>query len=535
MFILRTYLLAYCYDAVGSRTAQTATIIVVFTDTSTGPNGITAWLWDFGDGVTGTLLGSNFAVSATSSVQEYPDVAYNATTGEYLVAWHQDSLVYARRVLSDGAPSGAAVLVSHENGQPPASGLAERPALAYNPDQGHYLVAWADTRHDPGGVLGDILVQRLSLTGTLVGANTAVLSRTLDEFHAAVAYNPVAGEYLVAALGGAYDSVLAQRVSDAGVAVGNVITVTTPTPQSGAFGRPAVAAESDGESVVVWTDQDRAGLQRLTASGAFIGGAIVVDDDVNAEDASVAYGADDNSHLVAWIGVGSAYARVFRPVDADFSASPVQGSAPLVQVLVQQDAGGKTAYLYGVTRVGEQQLAGWVYHLPDALGSVRQLVDGSAQVALARGYMPYGEVLWSAGDGSSAYGFTGEALDASVGLVFLRARYMHPGLGMFLSPDPWNGDAQRPSTMNGWIYAEGNPVNRVDPSGRMTASTAMSQLGLEDPSEGNGPFDILMGLIPIEILEDDVTFACEDGDETPWIVAWLCGRWRRAMLCYPSA
>jgi hypothetical protein len=198
-------------------------------------------------------------------------VAYNATTGEYLVAWHQDSLVYARRVLSDGTPSGAAILVSHENGQPPASGLAERPALAYNPDQGHYLVAWADTRYDPGGLLGDILVQRVSLSGTLVGANTAVLSRTLDEFHAAVAYNPVAGEYLVAALGGAYDSVLAQRVSYTATAVGNVITVTTPTPQSGAFGRPAAAAESDGESVVVWTDQDRTGLQRLDLDWRAVG------------------------------------------------------------------------------------------------------------------------------------------------------------------------------------------------------------------------------------------------------------------------
>ncbi len=133
-----------------------------------------------------------------------------------------------------------------------------------------------------------------------------------------------------------------------GAAVGGVITVTTPTPQSGAFGRPAVAAESDGESVVVWTDQDRAGLQRLMASGAFIGGAIVVDDDVNAEDASVAYGADDNSHLVAWIGVGSAYARVFRPVDADFSASPVQGSAPLTVTFtnLSKPAASMTSYLW---------------------------------------------------------------------------------------------------------------------------------------------------------------------------------------------
>jgi len=140
-------------------------------------------------------------------------------------------------------------------------------------------------------------------------------------------------------------------------------------------------------------------------------------------------------------------------------------AAPLVQVLVQQDSGGSTRYLYGVTRVGEQQSAGWVYHLSDALGSVRQLVDGGAQVVLARGYMPYGEVLWSQGASDSKYGFTGEAFDASVGLVFLRARYMLPGLGMFLSRDPWEGNIRRPGSMNGWVYGLGNPVKYTDPSG----------------------------------------------------------------------
>jgi RHS repeat-associated protein len=143
-------------------------------------------------------------------------------------------------------------------------------------------------------------------------------------------------------------------------------------------------------------------------------------------------------------------------------------AAPLVQVLTMQDAGGKTTYLYGVTRIGEQQPGGWAYHLADALGSVRQLADASAQVTLARGYMPYGEELWSVGDGSSAYGYTGEDWNTVTRLVFLRARYMQPGLGMFLSRDSWEGNVQRPGSMNGWNYVEGNPVNRVDPSGNIS-------------------------------------------------------------------
>ena len=140
-------------------------------------------------------------------------------------------------------------------------------------------------------------------------------------------------------------------------------------------------------------------------------------------------------------------------------------AAPLVQVLMMQDASGKTAYLYGVTRIGEQQPSGWAYHLSDALGSVRQLVDDAAQVTLARGYMPYGEELWSLGDGSSAYGYTGEDWNVTTQLVFLRARYMQPGPGVFLSRDAWEGDTLRPLTFNGWLYVDGNPINLSDPTG----------------------------------------------------------------------
>ncbi len=119
-----------------------------------------------------------------------------------------------------------------------------------------------------------------------------------------------------------------------------------------------------------------------------------------------------------------------------------------------------------MTRIGEEQPGGWAYHLSDALGSVRQLADGSAQVTLAQGYMPYGERLWSVGNGSSAYGYTGEDWNVTTQLLFLRARYMQPELGMFLSRDPWSGDDLRLGSMHGWNYVEGNPVNRTDPSGK---------------------------------------------------------------------
>jgi RHS repeat-associated protein len=85
-------------------------------------------------------------------------------------------------------------------------------------------------------------------------------------------------------------------------------------------------------------------------------------------------------------------------------------------------------------------------------------------VTLAKGYKPYGEILASAGTGTSAYGFAGEWRDTN-GLIYLRARYYSSAQGRFVQKDSWTGDYQRPLTLNKWNYSLSNPVNYTDPSG----------------------------------------------------------------------
>ena len=104
------------------------------------------------------------------------------------------------------------------------------------------------------------------------------------------------------------------------------------------------------------------------------------------------------------------------------------------------------------------------YFLGDALRSVRQLADPAGAVTLTQSYAPYGEVTRTVGTSQTSYGFTNEATDPN-GLVYLRARYYAPTDGRFISRDTWNGDYNRPLSLNKWGYVEGNPVNLVDPSG----------------------------------------------------------------------
>jgi RHS repeat-associated protein len=164
-----------------------------------------------------------------------------------------------------------------------------------------------------------------------------------------------------------------------------------------------------------------------------------------------------NMYAFAYNGMGD---RVSQTVNSVTTRYTLDLNAGLTQVL----ADGTNNYLYGNGRIGEQQLAGFMYHLPDALGSVRQLANAGGAVTLAKGYQPYGTVLNSSGSGISISGFTGEVTDNS-GLVFLRARYLAPTTGRFLTQDMWEGDANRPMSYNAWLYAYANATNLTDPSG----------------------------------------------------------------------
>jgi RHS repeat-associated protein len=137
----------------------------------------------------------------------------------------------------------------------------------------------------------------------------------------------------------------------------------------------------------------------------------------------------------------------------------------LVSGLTQVLDDGSFTYLYGNERVAQFGANGGEYFLADALGSVRQLVNGAGVVTLTQSYAPFGEILSSSGESETSYAFTSEQFDMYTGLVYLRARFYAPWSGRFLTKDVWPGDYTRPLSLNGWIYVAGNPINQTDPTG----------------------------------------------------------------------
>ena len=159
----------------------------------------------------------------------------------------------------------------------------------------------------------------------------------------------------------------------------------------------------------------------------------------------------------AYNGLGDRLQETVNSVTTTFTMDLNMG-------LTQALSDGANTYIYGNGRIAQAAGSnGTEYFLGDALGSVRQLTNANGAITYTKAYDPYGAGTSTTGSSQSAYGYTNEY--TSQGLIYLRSRYYSGETGRFLTKDTWVGDYNRPLSFNGWNYVEGNPINRVDPSG----------------------------------------------------------------------
>lgn len=80
-------------------------------------------------------------------------------------------------------------------------------------------------------------------------------------------------------------------------------------------------------------------------------------------------------------------------------------------------------------------------------------------------YDAYGNLLRKAGETENDYLYTGEQYNANTELYYLRARYMSPETGSFISMDMYAGTLDNPVSLHKYLYANANPVMYTDPTG----------------------------------------------------------------------
>lgn len=87
--------------------------------------------------------------------------------------------------------------------------------------------------------------------------------------------------------------------------------------------------------------------------------------------------------------------------------------------------------------------------------------------------------------------FTGYFRDAETNLDYAKNRYHQPGMGRFLSPDPYTSSAgpTDPRTWNRYAYAAGDPINFNDPMGLATCNVSGTTSGYNDPNDASDPVE----------------------------------------------
>jgi RHS repeat-associated protein len=165
--------------------------------------------------------------------------------------------------------------------------------------------------------------------------------------------------------------------------------------------------------------------------------------------------------------------RVAKTMSNGTTTYLIDTNTAYAQVITESKADGTTVeYTYGNDLLSD----GSHNFLTDALGSTRGLVDSAEVLTDSYDYKAYGELSNHEGTSENGFLFTGEQFDSETQDYYLRARYYHPASTRFLSRDTYDGKLIDPLSQNHYLYAGGNPVMYMDPSGHFFGIGGMTSM-----------------------------------------------------------
>jgi RHS repeat-associated protein len=133
------------------------------------------------------------------------------------------------------------------------------------------------------------------------------------------------------------------------------------------------------------------------------------------------------------------------------------------------------SYIYGPENLPIEQISktGTILYLhPDPQGSTRFLTNTKGETEAAYTYTPYGKLEGSTGTANTPLRYDGQYTNSGTGLIYLRARAYDPQTAQFLSIDPALDITGEPYT-----YADDNPLNHSDPTGRYWLKVGLAVVG----------------------------------------------------------
>ncbi len=201
----------------------------------------------------GTANGGEFWVTSSGSPnQQRPHAAMNAT-GQFAVAWDDNSTVWVRAFQANGTARGDEFKVhDYDDNQQylPSVGIA---------DNGDFVVAWDSW--GPDGSEWAAQARRFAADGTPQGDEFTVNTRTTTQQGATDVSMNAAGDFLIAwhsyQQDGSSYGVYGQRFASAGGRVGGEFRLNTQTNSEQLY--PSVAYRSANDFVALWQSQGQDG------------------------------------------------------------------------------------------------------------------------------------------------------------------------------------------------------------------------------------------------------------------------------------
>jgi RHS repeat-associated protein len=165
---------------------------------------------------------------------------------------------------------------------------------------------------------------------------------------------------------------------------------------------------------------------------------------------AIIYNADGN-RIRKTVTVGGTTTETYYLIDLQ---TPTGYAQVLEEWVTVNSATTRKFYTYGLDLISQRLEYGPTnYFGYDGHGSVRFLTGSGTNVTDTYTYDAYGTLIAKTGTTLNHFLYAGEQFDEDLGQYYLRARYMNPETGRFLTLDSYDGSNEDPLSLHKFLYA----------------------------------------------------------------------------------
>jgi RHS repeat-associated protein len=196
--------------------------------------------------------------------------------------------------------------------------------------------------------------------------------------------------------------------------------------------------------------------------------------------------------------------RISKTTETGTTGYIVDTNAGLPYVLAETDSDNEvvTYYSVGDELVSLSRADETRYYFFDGHGDTRLLADEDGVITDTYDYDSFGNLTAKTGTTENDFLYTGEQYNENTGLYYLRARYMNPANGVFVSQDPYNGVLSDPVSLHKYLYANANPVMFTDHTGMFSLSEVLTSMAIQGVWGGLISGSVNVGLDILHQLND---------------------------------